>query len=860
MKDQLDKKYICIHGHFYQPPRENPWLGVIEHEDSASPYHDWNERIDMECYRANTAARLVDDRNKVLRLVNNYKHFSFNFGPTLLQWLEHHDPWVYRAILRSDRQSVELRNGHGNAIAQVYNHIIMPLANQRDKVTQVEWGIRDFEHRFGRRPEGMWLAETAVDRSTLAVLADAGIKFTILSPYQAARWRFIQEDPQWRDAGGGSIPTGRAYRYHCGAGKYIHIFFYDAELARGVAFERLLEHSSRLVGRIDSRYEQRSRAKDEPFLINTATDGESYGHHFKFGDMALAAAFEQLERDPAAEITNYAAFLASFPVIAEVEILENTAWSCSHGLGRWSRDCGCHIGGGAGWNQKWREPLRAALDFVRDTIAVHFETEVKKLCQDPWKARNEYVDVLLGGKEHLETFLKKHLGSSRETDSAARFLELLEMQRFGMLMYTSCGWFFDEISQLETMLVIRNAARAIQIAQKTGAAPIEDDFIAMLRHAPSNLAEFADGGDVYLKKIKPEVVEIRRVAATHAIQTLALSSGRQFQVYGYSIIPEREDDLGANPVPCLFGHIKVKDSRTRSEEDFLYAVLHFGGLDFRCSVKPFESEDEYRVILRALQDCIEEQSTIKMLRLLDEKFGAEYFGLHDVFQDLRSAVALEIGKRTLKTYTELQRSLYHTYMPLISSLRQWKIQIPTDLRMSSRRVLSDEAEDLVQRIIAHERENLASGAAWDETDFYYRAHIARLSRLLDEAKSWSVALQFDAVCEHLGQALMESAAELRLTFDQREAGRLYRLLSVCDALRIKPENWKLQTLYFEFISIGLQKPELFTRIKDHEEFLRELDRMLGCRFSELYIPASPRTADSAGSAESNSVADGCGSD
>ena len=291
--------------------------------------------------------------------------------------------------------------GHGNAIAQVYNHIIMPLANQRDKLTQIRWGIRDFEHRFGRKPEGMWLAETAVDRDTLLLMAEEGIKFTILSPYQAARWRFLKGDTQWRDAPGGTIPNGRAYRYSCGGGKYIHIFFYDPALARGVAFDRLLEHSSRLLEQIDRTWSLRDPFNGEPWLVNVATDGESYGHHFKFGDMALAAAFEELERDPSAEIVNYGWFLSSFPVVAEVEIFERTAWSCAHGLGRWSDDCGCHLGGEPGWTQKWRAPLRKALEYVRDSLAVHFETQMAKLCADPWAARDEYIDLILDRKNRL---------------------------------------------------------------------------------------------------------------------------------------------------------------------------------------------------------------------------------------------------------------------------------------------------------------------------------------------------------------------------------------------------------------------------------------------------------------------------
>ena len=793
----------------------------------------------MECYRANTAARLVDDDNQILSLRNNYKYFSFNFGPTLIHWLERNDPWVYRTIQEADKYSIDARGGHGNALAQVYNHIIMPLANQRDKVTQVRWGIRDFEYRFGRKPEGMWLAETAVDRKTLSVLADEGIKFTILSPFQAARWRFLEGDAHWRDAAGGNIPTGRAYRYNCGGGKVIYLFFYDPALARGVAFERLLEHSGKLLGQIDSAYSFRDRSRDEPWLVNVATDGESYGHHFQFGDMALAAAFQELERDPETEITNYGSFLARFPVVAEVEIFENSAWSCSHGLGRWSADCGCHIGGEEGWNQKWRAPLRKALDFVRDSLALHYESEMKKLCSDPWSARDEYIDVVLDRQGNLQGFLWKHLNGGPGSPNVPRFLKLLEMERFSLLMYTSCGWFFDEISQLEAVLIMKYAAMAMQLAVETGGPQVEPAFLEMLRDAPSNIPEFGNGGNVYLSKVKPAVVKKSRVAANYAIQSLARTSQREFDIYTYGVVPGREENLGVNPVPCLFGRISINDARTRAAEDFLYAVIHFGGLDFRCWVKPDTNESECESILQSLQEAVEEQDTIKMVRVLDEKFGTDYFGLSDVFKDLRSSIALEISCRTLGIYTDLQRNLFQNYGPLIQSLKQWGIKIPGDFTVSMRRVLSDEAEQLVKDILAHEEANFSPDSAWDEKDFFFRAHMARLNSILGEAKSWGVALYPENFSRSLGQHLVKSISELIRTYSRGEAGRFYRLLSVCTALSIRPETWKLQTLYFEFLMKGLKNPWLLARIRSVEKLLGEIDKMLGCRFVRLFQEESP---------------------
>jgi alpha-amylase/alpha-mannosidase (GH57 family) len=831
--NQSDKKFVCIHAHFYQPPRENPWIEEIEREDSAAPYHDWNERINFECYRANTAARLVDNQNRIIDLLNNYRYLSFNFGPTLMRWMERHDPWVYQTILDSDRRSVEDLGGHGNAIAQVYNHIIMPLANERDKITQVRWGIRDFEYRFGRRPEGMWLAETAVDRTTLQVLADAGIKFTILSPHQAARWRFLKGGGQWEDASGGKIPNGRAYRYACDGGKYIHIFFYDPAIAHGIAFDRSLEHSSRLLGQIDSRWSLRASLPDEPWLVNVATDGESYGHHFRFGDMALAAAFEQLKQDPSARIVNYGWFLSNFPVMAEVEIFERTAWSCSHGLGRWSSDCGCHLGGGPGWTQKWREPLRKALEFLRDRLALHFETRMKLLCPDPWEARDKYIDVILDRKNQLAPYLKKHLGEALRPHDVSLFLQLLEMQRFSLLMFTSCGWFFDEVSQLESVLLLKYAAMSLELAQKTGSADLTGEFLRLLNLAPSNLPEYGNGENVFLQLVIPNVVYKARMVANYAIQSLARPAQRQFQIYAHSILPQREEDLGATPVKCLYGLVSVKDDRTQDCEDFLYAVTHFGGLDFRCSVKPRPDEGEYESVLAALQSSIEEQNTIKMVRVLDERFSTDYFGLQDILKDLRDSIALDISRETLDAYTDLQRNIFSTHKPLLLSFRHYGIRIPSDIRVSIRRVLSEEVEGLVEDIMERELAHAPEDDPWDSTDFFFRAHMGRLASIQEEAKSWGVSLQLMEISGKLGQFLVGILSKLIETFFECDAGQFFRLLTLCCQMQVRPETWKLQTLFFRFVTKGIENPRLLANIDRIEQFVDEIDSMLNCRFARL---------------------------
>ena len=338
MSNKKNDIFLTIHGHFYQPPRENPWLEAIELQDSALPFHDWNERINKECYNPNSVSKIVDNRNRILDVVNNYEHMSFNFGPTLLSWMEHFAPLTYERIIKADIESVSEHSGHGNAMAQVYNHIIMPLANENDKQTQIKWGIRDFEYRFGRKPEGMWLAETAVDDETLRILEENGIKFTVLSPYQALKFR-QEGDKDWQDVSWGNIDPARSYRYYIKSapGKFIDLFFYDGAISRSVAFDELLKDGNKFIRRLK---EGISDCRDYPQLINIATDGESYGHHTKFGDMALSYVLKIRAKDEGFKITNYAEYLDKYRSNCEVDIKQASSWSCFHGVGRWKEDCG----------------------------------------------------------------------------------------------------------------------------------------------------------------------------------------------------------------------------------------------------------------------------------------------------------------------------------------------------------------------------------------------------------------------------------------------------------------------------------------------------------------------------------------
>ena len=514
------EKFLTIHGHFYQPPRENPWLEAIELQDSALPYHDWNERICKECYNPNSVSRIVDNRNRILDIVNNYEYMSFNFGPTLLSWLESYAPLTYERIIKADIESISQHDGHGNAMAQVYNHIIMPLANNRDKETQVKWGIRDFEYRFGRKPEGIWLAETAVDDATLNVLVDNGIKFTVLSPYQALKMK-KSSDKTWQDVSWGNIDPARSYKYTIKSDpkKSIDLFFYDGAISRSVAFDELLTDGNKFIKRLK---EGVSELRDYPQLINIATDGESYGHHTKFGDMALSYVLKIKAEDEGFKITNYAEYLAKYRSDYEADIKQASSWSCFHGVGRWKEDCGCSTGGHPGWNQKWREPLRNALDYLRDHFAEIFEREgAKYYNKDVWAVRNQYIDVILDRSySNIKKFQKEHFKADLSEEDRIRGMELLEIQRQALLMYTSCGWFFSEISGIETVQIMKYAARAMQLAARFSNEDFEEHFLEILSQAKSNIQEYGTGRDIYERFVKPSVVTAKQIACLWAISSL----------------------------------------------------------------------------------------------------------------------------------------------------------------------------------------------------------------------------------------------------------------------------------------------------------------------------------------------------
>ena len=478
-------KFICIHGHFYQPPRENPWLEAITYQESAYPFHDWNERINAECYAPNTRARILDEKGVVIERVNNYSKISFDFGPTLLSWMEFKAPDTYQAVLEADKISRETFSGHGSAMAQCYSHMIMPLADSKDKYTQVYWGIRDFEFRFKRLPEGMWLPETAVDLETLQIMADLGIRFTVLAPHQAGR--LLDH---------GELDINQPYSVRLGAGRSINVFFYNGALSQSLAFENILQDGKCFAEKL-----MQTDNTDGPQLLSVATDGETYGHHHKFGDMALAFALKYIDDQVDARLTNFAEYLEKFPPQEEIEIIEKTSWSCAHGVGRWSSNCGCETGGHPKWNQGWRGPLRKALDWFQCRADSIFVEVGKGLFKDPWEARNRYIDIRINRYDR-DTFLAEQCQNSLDESKKVVVLKLLELQSNAMLMYTSCGWFFNDISGIETEQILLYAGKAIQLAEEISGEVLEPHFLELLELAESNVLEKGNGSQIYKNVIE----------------------------------------------------------------------------------------------------------------------------------------------------------------------------------------------------------------------------------------------------------------------------------------------------------------------------------------------------------------------
>ncbi len=815
IKNIKKAKFLTIHGHFYQPPRENPWLEAIELQDSALPYHDWNERICKECYNPNSVSRIVDNKNRILDIVNNYEYMSFNFGPTLLSWMEEYAPLTYERIIKADIESISQHSGHGNALAQVYNHMIMPLANLRDKETQVKWGIRDFEYRFGRKPEGMWLAETAVDDETLRVLVENGIKFTILSPYQALKMKKIS-DKNWQDVSWGNIDPARSYKYTIKSDptKSIDLFFYDGAISRSVAFDELLVDGNKFIKRLK---EGVSEVRDYPQLINIATDGESYGHHTKFGDMALSYVLKIKAEDEGFIITNYAEYLDKYRSDYEVDIKQASSWSCFHGVGRWKEDCGCSTGGHPGWNQKWREPLRNALDYLRDQLAIIYEKEGPKYFNDNvWTIRNKYIDVILNRTYlNIRKFQKENFNPDLTEEQKVKGMELLEMQRQALLMYTSCGWFFSEISGIETVQIMKYAARAMQLAAKFNNENYEAKFLDILSAAKSNIQEYGTGKDIYERFVKPSVVTYKQLACLWAISSLYQDFEDEEDVYCYTVKRNSYQLIQKGNSNLVVGNIEILSKVTLQKANLVFALMQYAGGDFHCAIKEFSSNEEYQDLKSSLIKTFMLNPLTEIIRALDEKFGTEYFTLKDIFIEERKKILQILLKDQMEKFANTYKEMYDQGKGSIYHMQNLGLEIPNEFKISAGYALSQKYNDL----LAH------------SDGFVDKNVIQQIMDINFEAKKINIQIDKTPSNKNFGKRIITNLNRLTKSFEIQQADAIVELFDIIEKLDLQIDISEAQNIYYN---------KIYHRIGDIIESNTENPKEKDIKFINLLLAIGTR--------------------
>ncbi|NCC20864.1 MAG: DUF3536 domain-containing protein [Alphaproteobacteria bacterium] len=737
-----NNRFVCIHCHFYQPPRENPWLETIEYQESAYPFHDWNERISAECYGPNGLSRILDEQGWVTRLVNNYSKISFNFGPTLLSWLENKDPEVYEAILEGDRLSRERYGGHGSAIAQVYNHMIMPLATRQDKETQVVWGLRDFEKRFGREPEAMWLAETAVDTETLEVIADYGMKYAILAPRQAAAVRPLGKEGEWRQIVNENVDPKIPYLCKLPSGRTIVLFFYDGPISKGVAFEGLLHNGEKLANRLMSGFGG-GEAKS-PQLLHIATDGETYGHHHRKGDMALAYALDYIEGQDLATVTNYGQFLESNPPQMEARIHENSSWSCVHGVERWRSDCGCNSGGYPSWNQQWRAPLRNSFDMLRDKLGEAYVKYMKKITDaDPWAIRDDYIRIIMNRSDrNRRDFIKQWV---KDTDFLKKHPEehlwkALEVQRHLLLMYTSCAWFFDEISGLETVQNLKYAARAVELGKDVFGYDLEEEFLALLEKAPTNLNYLDNGRDVFEKYVKPAYVDFLKAAAHFGVMALFSEKESSGEIYCFDFKTNDFERSYAGRTQLLVANMEIISRVTRESERIEFVVVHLGDHNINVGVRHFAGEEHYTGLKEEFVTAFDRGDLAQTVRLLEKHFQDTLFSLKDLFKDQQKEAIDVILNQTLKAIESQFSDIYKQHYPIMCYLSDLKVSFPSLFRHIAEYVQNSQIKRaLTQPEVSIDmiRDHVEEAREWEiKLDKYgiQKSYIEALERLFEQCK------------------------------------------------------------------------------------------------------------------------------
>ncbi len=780
--------YFTIHGHFYQPPRENPWTGVIENQPSARPHHDWNDRIASQCYSPNSASRILSPNGRIVDIVNNYDFMSFNMGPTLMGWIRTNTPDTYKRIQEADKRSIE-RLGHGNAIAQVYNHIIMPLASAEDKKTQIHWGIEDFKTHFGRMPEAMWLAETAINFETVVELIKAGIKYTILSPTQADSFRKLG-DEQWIGCSNTDIDTTRPYRIfprdkegNLVCDGYLDVFFYNPWLSSAVGFEHLLRDAGTFGNKIKSAWDEN---REDAQLVSIGTDGESYGHHEPFGDMCAAWLYNHYAPENNMVPVNYGWFLEKFPPVHEVMLKnfysEGCAWSCAHGVGRWYRDCGCSTGGGPDWNQKWRGPLRDAMNHLKKLADDVFVREFAKISKiDPWDARNNYVQALVvpEDKSRLQAFLNDTLKNPEKEELCARAVRLLEIQKFCLFSYTSCGWFFNDIEGLEPVQNMRYALRAMELLEPFLPRDhhIRNQFLSILGRATSNEHKW-NGAEVFTRYAEEQVpVVVKEMAERAAIFHLGLEDGydnKDNRITATKIASRRRQTLvraeyndkviGEKRVATVLvitdqlGRINIVVSDGENEENGLKFVENPN-----MSTEELESENPTSYVVR----------------------------MRDLMSDSLRRINQITTRKNLTSITESFSDFALSHGLSIDSLADPDHTLPDTLR----KILSLEINSKIHNLALRLLEN---------ND---KAIFEEINGLIDEAKRLDTTFSFGGTGRIFYAKLNELIEAVSVKYSKASVNHITSLITVADWLQLGIDKTSLENKVFPFYKEYIKNPE-----------------------------------------------------
>lgn len=780
------ENYVCIHGHFYQPPRENPWLEAIEEQDSAAPYHDWNQRISSECYGPNSTATVVDKNGKIIDISNNYSQMSFNFGPTLLSWMKEKNQTSYDAIIEADKKSQENFSGHGSAIAQCYNHLIMPLANYEDKKTQILWGIRDFEFRFSRKPLGMWLPETAVDSVTLELLAENGIKFTILSPYQAKAYRLIGEK-DWNPSN--NFDTKRPYLYNLPSGKNIVLFFYDGNISQEIAFGKLLDNGDLFAESLIKTLKKQNE------ISHIAVDGETFGHHHKFGEMALAYFFKRIGKEKNVKNIIYSLFLEKNKPLYEAEIIENSSWSCAHGVGRWKEDCGCCLSYNPKWNQKWRADLRKAMDFLRDALIPLYNEKMSLFTKDPWKIRNDYINVILDrSKPNVESFFTRNCPGLRDSDKVTA-LKLLEMQRMCMLMYTSCGWFFDDISSIESLQILLYAARAIQLSKDFGAS-LEEKFLSILENAKSNSENLKNGAFIYETLIKPKIFDLSKIGAHYTISSLFEKREPKEDIYCYTVETPSHEIVTLNEKKLSFGKATIFSKVTWEKLDISFVAIHYAEQNVLVGISDNMDEKQFLETSELIKNAFNSEDIEHIKNVILERFTAHHFSFWDLFPDDQRKILKKILFSTLSDLKSSLSKAHRLHFDLIESMKEKNIPLPKLLVKGLDLMINTRLLEILEKP---------------------EINLSHLKRICEVVKEWSFEIDNAHVSYHALKHVEHLLEEFYKDVNNIEYLKiLNELFEILDPLSLTWNLCRVQSFYFSiFKTVFVQQNE--KALKGNEE-------------------------------------------